>query len=76
MLIIFLTWEVGKTIFPKVNTMSITKQKEGEKTLKPFEDQKLDAEAMKQIKGGTGGGGGQGDEEEDGGIVSDDIILP
>ncbi len=55
--------------------MSITKQKKVESNLKSFEDQKLDAEAMKQIVGGTGGESGQGDEEE-GNIVSDDIILP
>lgn len=64
------------TIFQQAITMSITKQKEGEKTLKPFEDQKLDAEALKQIQGGTGGGSGQGGDEEDGNIVTDDIFFP
>lgn len=47
-----------------------------EKSLKSFEDQQLDAEAMKHLVGGTGGGSGQGGDDEEGSIVTDDIFFP
>ena len=56
--------------------MRFSDEKQVEKSLKSFEDQKLDAEAMKHLVGGAGSGGGQGDDEDGGEIVSDDIILP
>lgn len=51
-------------------------QKNVEKNLKSFEEQQLDAEALKKLTGGTGGGTGSGDEEDPPSIVTDDIILP
>lgn len=57
--------------------MSFSKEKKVEKSLKSFEDQQLDAEALKSL---VGGNGGENDPPEDDpevpNVVSDDIIMP
>lgn len=56
--------------------MSFSKEKNVKNGLKSFEDQQLDAEALKHLVGGNGGETPPEDEEDPNGIISDDIILP